>query len=58
MNSEEIITVDDKTETICCNGDDTELGHPGVYFTFGDKEEIVCNYCNKKFIKKIGNKDV
>ena len=34
------------------DGGSGDLGHPAVYFKFGKKKEIVCNYCNKKFIKK------
>ena len=29
-----------------------DLGHPAVYFKIDKNKEVVCNYCNKKFIKK------
>ncbi|MBI28885.1 MAG: hypothetical protein CFH21_00292 [Alphaproteobacteria bacterium MarineAlpha5_Bin11] len=51
-NSKNIEEVDKKTETICCDGGQDSLGHPAVYYTFGDKKEIICGYCNKKYIKK------
>lgn len=40
------------TDIVMCDGGSGDLGHPAVYFKFGKKKEIVCNYCNKKFIKK------
>ena len=40
------------TDILMCDGGSGDLGHPAVYFKFGKKKEIVCNYCNKKFIKK------
>ena len=40
------------TDTVMCDGGSGDLGHPAVYFKFGKKKVIVCNYCNKKFIKK------
>ena len=39
-------------DIIMCDGGSGDLGHPAVYFKYGKKKEIVCNYCNKKFIKK------
>ena len=44
--------VSKNTDVVMCDGGSGYLGHPAVYFKFGKKKEIVCNYCNKKFIKK------
>ena len=44
--------VSKNTDIVMCDGGSGDLGHPAVYFKFGIKKEIVCNYCNKKFIKK------
>ena len=52
MEEQKIINIDPKVETICCDGGEDSLGHPAVYFTFADKNEIVCNYCGKIFIKE------
>ena len=52
MENDEVIEVDAKTETICCDGGQDSLGHPAVYFTFNQNNKIVCNYCGKIFIKK------
>ena len=49
---EDIIEVDPKTETICCDGGEDGLGHPAVYYTFNNKNKIVCGYCGKIFIRK------
>ena len=51
MDNNEIVKVDMKTETICCDGAEDSLGHPAVYYTFDKSNMIVCNYCGKKFIK-------
>jgi len=52
MIDEEIITVKQNIETIYCDGGNNELGHPRVYYAFDDKKEIICGYCNKKYIKE------
>ena len=44
--------VSKNTDIVMCDGGSGDLGHPTVYFKFAKKKEIVCNYCNKKFIKK------
>ncbi|MEK9886172.1 MAG: zinc-finger domain-containing protein [Pelagibacteraceae bacterium] len=40
------------TDKVMCDGGSGDLGHPAVYFKLEKKKEVVCNYCNKKFIKK------
>jgi len=52
MSAEEIISIKSDIETICCDGGQDSLGHPVVYYSFDDKNEIICSYCNKKYIKK------
>jgi len=51
MENNETIKVDSQTETICCDGGKDSLGHPTVYYTFDQSNQIVCDYCGKKFIK-------
>ncbi len=48
----EIEYVQSTTDKVVCDGGDGDLGHPAVYFKIEKKKEVVCNYCNKKFIKK------
>ena len=50
--SDPIEYVSKNTDIVMCDGGSGDLGHPAVYFKFGKNNEIVCNYCNKKFIKK------
>ena len=44
--------VSSKTDKIMCDGGNEELGHPAVYFKIDKNQEVVCNYCNKKFKRK------
>ena len=49
---EENIQVNKNTETICCDGGQDSLGHPAVYYTFGQSNQVVCGYCAKTFIRE------
>jgi len=49
---ENIITVNAKTETICCDGGEDGLGHPAVYYSFDDQDKVVCGYCGKIYVKE------
>jgi NADH dehydrogenase (ubiquinone) Fe-S protein 6 len=49
------VVVDADIESISCNGGDDDIGHPTVYYNFGEKTEVVCGYCGKKFLKKKNN---
>ena len=40
------------TETISCDGGQDSLGHPAVYYTFNQSNQIVCGYCGKTYIKE------
>tara|TARA_B100000029_G_scaffold356662_1_gene349469 strand:- start:18 stop:182 length:165 start_codon:yes stop_codon:yes gene_type:complete len=51
MQDEDIELVNPETKTICCDGGQDSLGHPAVYYTFDQSNEIVCGYCGKKYIK-------
>ena len=35
-----------------CDGGAGALGHPKVYLPFGNKSEVICYYCGKRFEKK------
>jgi len=52
MGAEEVIAIKSDIETICCDGGQDSLGHPVVYYNFNDKNEIVCGYCNNKYLRK------
>ncbi|MFC3051508.1 zinc-finger domain-containing protein [Kordiimonas pumila] len=51
----ETIFVD--TRKIACDGDEGPLGHPRVYLTMDDHDQIECPYCDKRFILKGGISD-
>ena len=52
MTEVDIIKIDSDTETICCDGGQDGLGHPAVYYTFDNKEKIICSYCGRAYIKE------
>ena len=35
-----------------CDGGGGVMGHPKVYLPFGNKPEVICYYCGKRFQKK------
>ena len=37
---------------VVCDGGAGVLGHPKVYLPFGNKSEVTCYYCGKRFEKK------
>jgi uncharacterized Zn-finger protein len=51
-NQFQIEFVSTSTDKVMCDGGDGDLGNPAVYFKIKKEQEVVCNYCNKKFIKK------
>lgn len=40
--------------TIACDGDGGALGHPRVYLNMGDRHEIDCPYCGRRYVLKEG----
>lgn len=49
-NDVEVVLKD--IDTVKCDGGEGDLGHPAVYFKMTNETEIICNYCNKKFVRK------
>ena len=47
INTPETVEADG-TEVNCDGGGD--LGHPRVYLNMGDKGEVECPYCDRKFV--------
>ena len=39
-------------EVAVCDGGGGVLGHPKVYLPFGNKSEVICYYCGRRFEKK------
>jgi uncharacterized Zn-finger protein len=48
----EIIEVDHEVETVGCDGGGGALGHPLVYYTFGDADFVTCGYCDRRFVRR------
>ncbi|MDH5410842.1 MAG: zinc-finger domain-containing protein [Alphaproteobacteria bacterium] len=52
MEPVEIVEV--SKSKVVCEGEKGALGHPRVYLNMGDKREIDCPYCGKRFAMKEG----
>ena len=48
----EVIVVEDDTETVGCDGGGGPLGHPLTYYTFGRRDYVQCDYCDRRFVKR------
>lgn len=47
----EVITVDDSVDEVVCNGGDSALGHPKVWYSFDGQDHVECGYCDRIFVK-------
>ena len=54
MEPVEIVETDNPK--VACEGDGGALGHPRVFLNMGDKSEIDCPYCGRRFVLKAGAK--
>ena len=43
-------TIEVKSREIACDGGEGVLGHPLVFLNMGQKTEIDCPYCGRKFV--------
>lgn len=43
--------IKEKNEVARCNGGGGPLGHPAVFLNLSPREEIVCPYCSRYFVK-------
>ncbi len=50
MQPADIIEVDD--DVVACDGNGGPLGHPRVFLHFGDRDQLECPYCSRKFRKR------
>jgi uncharacterized Zn-finger protein len=49
----EVITVPADAESVSCDGGHPSLGHPKVYYYFGNKDRVICGYCDREFVKEV-----
>ena len=40
-------------KTISCSGGEKSMGHPAVYYNFGNKKKVQCQYCGIVFLKSV-----
>lgn len=52
MEPLEIVETEDTR--VACDGGEGALGHPRVYLNMGDRGEIDCPYCGRRFRLKKG----
>lgn len=58
VNQPETIVVEDDVDEVSCDGGGGALGHPLVWYSFANKDDAECLYCDRLFVKKraAGNK--
>ena len=47
----ETIKVPADADEVKCDGGTGPLGHPVVWYTFGDARQVECGYCDRLFVK-------
>ncbi|MDD9875959.1 MAG: zinc-finger domain-containing protein [Magnetovibrio sp.] len=47
-------TIETETKRVACGGGGAALGHPKVYLEMGEKDEITCPYCSRRYVLKAG----
>jgi len=47
--------VDATVKEVACDGGGS-AGHPLVYLPFGDKLQVICYYCGKRFEKRTNSR--
>jgi len=50
MDSQRITEIDGQEAS--CDGGGGALGHPRIYLTIGQRGEVVCPYCSRRFVLK------
>ncbi len=53
---EPVETVEVDSPQMACDGGGGALGHPRVFLNMGEKSEIDCPYCGRRFVLKKGAK--
>lgn len=47
----DLIAVDPTSDEVCCDGGNGALGHPMVWYSFDGRDEVVCGYCDRRFVR-------
>lgn len=48
----EIIIVENDVDEVSCDGGGGALGHPKVWYSFGQDDICECGYCDRLFVKE------
>ena len=43
-------TIETEERSVKCDGGGGSLGHPAVFLNMGEKAEVDCPYCGRKFV--------
>ena len=49
-------TIEVTEHRVSCDGGGGALGHPTIYLEMGNKTEVDCPYCGRRFVRKDGAK--
>ena len=49
-------TIEVESTQVACDGGDGPFGHPRVFLNMGDKKQVDCPYCGRRFVLKPGAK--
>lgn len=50
MQPADITEVDD--DVVACDGNGGAHGHPRVFLNFGERDQLVCPYCSRRFRRR------
>ncbi|MCP4330517.1 MAG: zinc-finger domain-containing protein [Alphaproteobacteria bacterium] len=53
---EPVENIEVENTVVACDGGNGPLGHPCVYLNMGDRHDIDCPYCGRRFFLKTGAK--
>lgn len=48
--SEPFETIEVNDRTVACDGGKGPLGHPRVFLTMDEKDEVTCTYCSRHYV--------
>ena len=48
---QKIKNIESNIKVVCCSGGYKYSGHPAVYYNFGNKKQITCQYCGTIYLK-------
>ena len=43
--------IETSEDRVACDGGGGALGHPRVFLTLGENGEVVCPYCDRKYVR-------